>query len=239
MLVVMCLMVGVPTQQIKADWTVAELIADFRSDIAEPDSTTINGGTRFTNAQVRRLLTRGQQLVAQIIGGVEADTAIVLSKSVPHYALPVTAYSVRSCKFINNFDYVLMTQVPHELLGVMLEVQGQQVGPSTQPLFWSVFNQTVWIAPSDLVGNGDTLKVSFRRWPGDLDSNAQVPQLPEYAGEFITEAAVFNAHKRDLTLAEQDAWLVNFRERVDAVVMTHKEPPATVKQQQQPEEVTQ
>lgn len=190
--------VGVIPQAANAT-SVSTLISRFRSDIGESDS--LRG--RFTNAQVRDLLTRGTQVVCAVTGELQADTTITLVANQAEYHLPSTFQGVSSIKVKKGINYVNLEQVDDTQFGV--DVDGN-LESSTYPKKFMVFNDSLRIAPAmTAVKSVDKLYINYFSRVGTLDSNAQTTQLPQWSDQLVVAWAVYFANERNYTPEQREA----------------------------------
>lgn len=206
--------------QIASATTVATLISDFRSDIGQEDSTNSN----YTNAQVRRLLTRGQTMVSTIIGGLPIQSKIALVNQKTAYSLSTALWGYEAALFKKSVDYIQLQLVDMADLGTE-KFKSLPTGDGTKPTEgetdkqtqieqYAIFDDTIFIYPTLSKFSSDTLHVMGYGATASLDSNSQTTELKVWTDEFVIEAAVFLANKRDLSLGDETSWWTSFYNRV-------------------------
>lgn len=212
--------------------TVATLVADFRSDIGQEDSTN----SKFTNVQVRRLLTRAQSAVATIIGGVPVQSKIKLEGKKTAYSLSTSLWGYEAVMFKKAVDYINLDRVDIEELGTqkfksLPTTTGSTVteGPSdktTQVEQYAIFDDTLFIYPTLEKPSNDTLYVMGYGATSALVLDTQTVEMKVWTDEFVVEAAVFMGSKRDLSAADEAAFWQSFYTRVlSAQVLYAKKQP--------------
>ena len=198
-LIVLLLVIVGAIPQVANATTVSTLISRFRSDIGESDSLR----SRFTNAQVRDLLTRGTQTVCAITGELEADTSFLLVANQAEYKLPTTFQGISSVKIKKGINYVNLEQVDDTQFGV--DVDGN-LETSTYPKKFMVFNDSLRIAPAmTAVKSVDKLYINYFSRVGTLDSNTQNTQLPQWSDQIVVAWAVYFANERNYTPDQREA----------------------------------
>lgn len=198
--------------------TVYTLMGDLLSDMGQ-DSTN----STVTHAQRLRLLTRGQNAVATIIGGIETQTKIALDSAKSDYALG-SYWGIEAVMYKTDADYIYLRRVLPEDLGTKKfsafaqpadKVEGQSEAATTLERY-AIFKDTLLVYPALPNMAGDTLYIKGFTAPASLDSLNQTTQMKFWTDDFVVEAAVFFWNKRDLSLADELAWWTSFAQRIIA-----------------------
>lgn len=176
--------------------TVATLISDFRSDFGQSDSTK----GRFTNAQVRRLLTRATVRVAEILGEVRTDTSITLVASQTSYALPSDYWAFRSVWFKRTDDYIALQYVDPS----QFTVDNNASSSSSYPQRFTVHFDSLSVEPvKPTYGSGEKLYVKYFANVSEFTNNQQTTELPLWTDNAVITWAIYFANERDYSVVEK------------------------------------
>lgn len=193
-------------------------MGDLLSDMGQ-DSTN----STVTHAQRLRLLTRGQNAVATIIGGVETQTKIPLRDTCADYSLG-SYWGIDAVMYKTDADYIYLQRVLPEDLGTKKfsaftpqtsKPEGETDAATTLERY-AIFKDTLMIYPALSNMDGDTLFIKGFTAPASLDSLNQTTQMKFWTDDFVVEAAVFFWNKRDLSLADELSWWTSFAQRIIA-----------------------
>lgn len=207
--------------------TVATLMDDLLSDLGQDSSNS-----QYTHAQRMRFLNRGQNAVATIIGGVEYTQRIPLVDSSADYALASGFWGIEAVLYRRSIDYLKLSyELPRNFgtakfssLVLRDSIKEGKTEQATVVEQYSIFNDTLMIYPASVPLTGDTLLAKIFVAPASLDSLSQTTQMKFWTDDFVVEAAVFFANKRDLSLADELSWWTSFANRILAAQSLYARP---------------
>ena len=223
LIVLASLLIGIYEDKLSAT-TCGDMITRVRFfGIAETDST--NGRTQYTDEQMRTAISSSQSMLSGMLGLLESDTTIDLISRVKSYNLPSDYGAIEAVFFVNEINYSKLEYKEGRDLSSAKAKENNLKGkaesanaPKNTVLEYSVFNNKVHIFPTLQHFSEDVLVVFYYEKATDLDSNAQVLEIPEWSEELLQILTTFWLQMADQTENEQLAFWSKFKTMAQEIV---------------------